>query len=119
MARTTAAMAAAAGWQVGRMIDEATGAGASLVDAIDNYETHVVPIIADIDAGFGFEGRVEFCRSVVDARHRGAGALSPDEATLYVTNGLSDDMTLVDTREGKAIRTVAAGRVPHTPLVAP
>lgn len=24
-----------------------------LVDAIDNYETHVVPIIADIDAGFG------------------------------------------------------------------
>jgi hypothetical protein len=28
-------------------------------------------------------------------------------------------MTLVDTREGKAIRTVAAGRVPHTPLVAP
>ena len=30
------AMAAAAGWQVGRMIDEATGAGASLVDAIDN-----------------------------------------------------------------------------------
>src|SRR4051812_33122987 len=24
-----------------------------LLDAIDNYETHVVPIIADIDAGFG------------------------------------------------------------------
>ncbi|MFN3512090.1 MAG: isocitrate lyase [Phenylobacterium sp.] len=24
-----------------------------LIDAIDNYETHVVPIIADIDAGFG------------------------------------------------------------------
>lgn len=24
-----------------------------LVNAIDNYETHVVPIIADIDAGFG------------------------------------------------------------------
>ncbi|RAK57574.1 isocitrate lyase [Phenylobacterium deserti] len=25
----------------------------ALVEAIDNYETHVVPIIADIDAGFG------------------------------------------------------------------
>jgi isocitrate lyase len=24
-----------------------------IIDAIDNYETHVVPIIADIDAGFG------------------------------------------------------------------
>ena len=24
-----------------------------LIEAIDNYETHVVPIIADIDAGFG------------------------------------------------------------------
>jgi YVTN family beta-propeller protein len=46
-------------------------------------------------------------------------ALSQDEKQLYVTNGLSDDMTLVDTQAGKAIRTVAAGRVPHTPLVSP
>jgi isocitrate lyase len=28
---------------------------AELVSAIDNYETHIVPIIADIDAGFGNE----------------------------------------------------------------
>jgi len=27
----------------------------TVLDAIDNYETHVVPIIADIDAGFGNE----------------------------------------------------------------
>ena len=27
----------------------------SIIDRIDNYETHVVPIIADIDAGFGNE----------------------------------------------------------------
>ncbi|HEY7776318.1 MAG TPA: isocitrate lyase, partial [Kineobactrum sp.] len=27
----------------------------AVLDAIDNYETHVVPIIADIDAGFGNE----------------------------------------------------------------
>ncbi len=41
-----------------RDLDAARAAGdkakeAKLIDAIDNYETHVVPIIADIDAGFG------------------------------------------------------------------
>ena len=46
--------------QMFRDLDEARAAGDAererqLVDAIDNYETHVVPIIADIDAGFGNE----------------------------------------------------------------
>ncbi|MFZ5719871.1 MAG: isocitrate lyase [Pseudomonadota bacterium] len=41
-----------------RDLDAARAAGdkakeQQLIDAIDNYETHVVPIIADIDAGFG------------------------------------------------------------------
>ncbi|MEM9705593.1 MAG: isocitrate lyase [Pseudomonadota bacterium] len=41
-----------------RDIDAARAAGdkakeQALLDAVDNYETHVVPIIADIDAGFG------------------------------------------------------------------
>ena len=39
-------------------LDEARAAGqdtAPILDRIDNYETHVVPIIADIDAGFGNE----------------------------------------------------------------
>ncbi|MCC7268149.1 MAG: isocitrate lyase, partial [Caulobacteraceae bacterium] len=41
-----------------RDLDDSRKAGdkakeAKLIDAIDNYETHVVPIIADIDAGFG------------------------------------------------------------------
>jgi PQQ-dependent catabolism-associated beta-propeller protein len=43
----------------------------------------------------------------------------PDGKTLYVANGLSDDMTLVDALNAKAIRTVPAGRVPHSILVAP
>jgi YVTN family beta-propeller protein len=34
-----------------------------------------------------------------------------------VANGLSDDMTLVDAASGKAIKTVPAGRVPHSVLV--
>jgi len=41
-----------------RQIDAARKAGdasreAELIAAVDNYQTHVVPIIADIDAGFG------------------------------------------------------------------
>ena len=41
-----------------REIDAARAAGdaateAALLDRVENYETHVVPIIADIDAGFG------------------------------------------------------------------
>ena len=41
-----------------RQIDAARAAGdkakeAKLLDAVDNFQTHVVPIIADIDAGFG------------------------------------------------------------------
>ncbi len=43
-----------------RELDEAREAGddkkvQQLIDQIDNFETHVVPIIADIDAGFGNE----------------------------------------------------------------
>ncbi|HTI30503.1 MAG TPA: isocitrate lyase [Sphingomonas sp.] len=37
-----------------RQLDKAEGAErAAIQDKIDNFETHVVPIIADIDAGFG------------------------------------------------------------------
>jgi len=41
-----------------RQIDAARTAGdkakeEELLDAVDNYQTHVVPVIADIDAGFG------------------------------------------------------------------
>jgi YVTN family beta-propeller protein len=43
--------------------------------------------------------------------------MHPNGKTLYVANGLSDDMTLIDAASGKAIRTVPAGRVPHTVLV--
>lgn len=47
--------------------------------------------------------------------------LSPDGKTLYAVNGLSDDMTVIDVSGGsaKSVRTVAAGRVPHSALVMP
>lgn len=47
--------------------------------------------------------------------------LSTDGKTLYVVNGLSDDMTLIDVSgsTAKPIKTVAAGRVPHSVYVSP
>ena len=44
-------------------------------------------------------------------------ALSRDGSRLYVANGLSDDLTVVDVRAAKAMKTVAVGRVPHTVVV--
>ncbi|HEX3414440.1 MAG TPA: PQQ-dependent catabolism-associated beta-propeller protein [Stellaceae bacterium] len=44
-------------------------------------------------------------------------ALSPDEKTLYVANGLSDDLSIIDMGSRKAIRSVPVGRVPHSVLV--
>jgi YVTN family beta-propeller protein len=44
-------------------------------------------------------------------------ALSRNGQTLYVTNGLSDDMSIVDTAKMKAVKTLAAGRVPHSIVV--
>ena len=41
-------------------------------------------------------------------------ALGPDETTLYVVNGLSDDLSIVDMKPRKTVRTVPVGRVPCT-----
>lgn len=39
--------------------------------------------------------------------------LSPDETLLYVLNGLSDDMTIIDLDRRRPIRSVRTGLVPH------
>ena len=44
-------------------------------------------------------------------------ALSHDEKTLYVANGLSDDLTIVDTETLKAVKSVPVGMVPYGILV--
>jgi YVTN family beta-propeller protein len=44
-------------------------------------------------------------------------ALSPDETLLYVSNGLSDDLSIIDVAARQNIRTVPVGRVPHTVVV--
>ncbi len=41
-------------------------------------------------------------------------ALNTDESQLFVVNGLSDDMTIIDVASAKALKTIPVGRVPHT-----
>jgi PQQ-dependent catabolism-associated beta-propeller protein len=50
--------------------------------------------------------------ALVGKRAWGLG-LSRSGQTLYVLNGLSDDMSIVDTGKFKAVKTVKAGRVPY------
>lgn len=70
-----------------RELDAARGSGNELEakrleKAIDNYETHVVPIIADIDAGFGnAEATYLLAKKMIEA---GAGA-------LQIENQVSDE----------------------------
>src|SRR5438045_1400324 len=53
-----------------------------LIDAIDNHETHVVPVIADIDAGFGnAEATYLLARKMIEA-----GACA-----LQIENQVSDE----------------------------
>ena len=44
-------------------------------------------------------------------------ALSRDEATAYVANGLSDDITVIDMATMKPVQSLAVGRTPHTIVV--
>jgi len=43
--------------------------------------------------------------------------LGRDGSRLFVANGLSDDVTVIDTATARALRTVPVGRVPHTVVV--
>ena len=44
-------------------------------------------------------------------------ALSSDETRLFVTNGLSDDMSIINTQKKKVIRSVKVGSVPYGVLI--
>lgn len=44
-------------------------------------------------------------------------ALDPAQARLYVVNGLSDDMTVIDVAAAKPLKTVPVGRVPYQAVV--
>ncbi|MCB1755324.1 MAG: beta-propeller fold lactonase family protein [Gammaproteobacteria bacterium] len=44
-------------------------------------------------------------------------ALTKDDKTLYVVNGLSDDISVIDMASKKAVKSVPVGRVPYMILV--
>jgi YVTN family beta-propeller protein len=43
--------------------------------------------------------------------------LTSDNKTLYVTNGLSDDITMIDMDSRKAKKSIPVGRVPYMVLI--
>ena len=43
--------------------------------------------------------------------------LTKDEHKLYVANGLSDDLSIIDTATGRVSKTVPVGMVPYGILV--
>ena len=43
--------------------------------------------------------------------------LSGDGSPLWVANGMSDDVTVIDTASSKALKTIPVGRVPHSVIV--
>ena len=44
-------------------------------------------------------------------------AMDKAEERLFVANGLSDDMSVIDTKSRKVIKSVPIARVPHSILV--
>jgi len=44
-------------------------------------------------------------------------ALTDDERLLYVANGLSDDVTIIDTGSLKPVKSVPVGLVPYGILI--
>jgi PQQ-dependent catabolism-associated beta-propeller protein len=53
---------------------------------------------------------------LVGKRAWGLG-LNRDDSRLFIVNGLSDDMTVIDTASAKALKTIGVGRVPHTVVI--
>jgi YVTN family beta-propeller protein len=43
--------------------------------------------------------------------------LSADDSKLYVANGLSDDIAIVDTVRGKVVKTIPVGIIPYAILI--
>ncbi len=43
--------------------------------------------------------------------------LNKDESLLFAVNGLSDDISIIDTQKNKVIKSVAVGRVPYMAII--
>jgi YVTN family beta-propeller protein len=56
----------------------------------------------------------EILKYILVGRRPWGLALSPDNKQLYVLNGLSDDVTIIDVEKQRPVRTSRAGLVPHS-----
>jgi PQQ-dependent catabolism-associated beta-propeller protein len=61
--------------------------------------------------------RRETTHTVLAGKRAWNVALDKAEARLYVVNGLSDDLTVIDVAGAKALKSVPVGRVPYQALV--
>ena len=61
--------------------------------------------------------RVDMRDVLAEAAESLSGPLDKAEARLYVVNGLSDDMTVIDVAAAKALKTIPVGRVPYQAVV--
>ncbi|HHY48739.1 MAG TPA: hypothetical protein GYA10_03220, partial [Alphaproteobacteria bacterium] len=59
----------------------------------------------------------EVLQYVLVGRRAWSVDLTSDEALAFVSNGLSDDITVVDMKSMKAVKSVPVGRVPHTVVI--
>jgi YVTN family beta-propeller protein len=39
-------------------------------------------------------------------------ALTPDDSELYTANGVSDDVSVIDTKSGEVVATIKSGKAP-------
>jgi YVTN family beta-propeller protein len=47
------------------------------------------------------------------------GAFSPDQGTLYVANGISNDMSVIDVKNLEVTQSVPVGQAPWGIVIAP
>ena len=60
---------------------------------------------------------LEVIKYILVGRRAWSVDLSPDESVAIVSNGLSDDITVVDMVSLEATQTIPVGRVPHTVMI--
>ena len=60
---------------------------------------------------------VEFVHPVLVGKRAWAVGLNRSGSQLFVVNGLSDDVTVVDVAAARALKTVPVGRVPYMVVV--
>ena len=86
-----------------------------------NIDVPIIAITVNQSGAAPAELEVQVTKEIEDyvlvgSRAWGIG-LSPDQSTIYVANGLSDDVTVIDADTRRVTKSIPVGRVPHSVLV--